>query len=235
MPTKRIAKLRKKEKEAFIRRQKAWINYSDKCKCTCEAYDKVGETWAAVLPAQKAKKEAMIALVCQLGRRPRPSEYSPEYLVAKKEFSTKMAAHRSAKTDYLLCKEERNHCNAIYDIARTEHEQAKNELMEALSVKPNLDSDTVIREVDMAQVESRPFYLKNLFGKHAIVVKRRDGSGKIDIYFDGIADNGGGIGHGHAVIDATGKVVYLRDSWCDHDDSIINDYHADNHRTSPAP
>lgn len=234
LPTN-IAKLRKREESAFIRRKKAWIAYADMCRCTCEAHDKMKEAWEAGLSAKEAMNEAFDALIGQLGRKPRPSEYNPEYLTSRKEFLAEKTVYDAAKTEYRFYRMQRNHRNAIYDAARIEHDQAKSELIEALSDKPKLDSDTIIREVDMAQVESKPFYLKNLFGKNAIVVKRYDNSGKIDIYFDGIADDGGGIGHGHAVIDATGKVVYLRDSWRSHDDSIINDYHADNHRTSPAP
>lgn len=232
---KNIAKLRKREKAAFIRRQKAWVAYSNECGHTIEAYSESDKTWEDVLPAMKAMNEAFDALVDQLGRKPLHSEYSPEYLAARQEFLVKRAVHHKAKANCEIHRKKRNCCKASYDAACVEHERAKNELMEALSEKPKFDDNTVIREIDMTQVESKPFYLKNLFGKNAVVVKRRDDSGKIDIYFDGIADDGGGIGHGHAVIDATGKVVYLRDSWCDHDDSIINDYHADNHRTSPVP
>ncbi|MCR5700511.1 MAG: hypothetical protein K6G49_03785 [Candidatus Saccharibacteria bacterium] len=66
-------------------------------------------------------------------------------------------------------------------------------------------------------------YLGSIFGQDAKIKPRNDGSGKTDIYFGGSNIAGDGYGHGHAVIDREGNVIYLRDSGRDHEEYLIDD------------
>lgn len=63
----------------------------------------------------------------------------------------------------------------------------------------------------------------SIFGEDAKIKPRNDGSGKTDIYFGGSNTAGDGYGHGHAVIDREGNVIYLRDSGRDHEEYLIDD------------
>ena len=53
----------------------------------------------------------------------------------------------------------------------------------------------------MALIKSNAHYLGTIFGQDAKVVPKKDGSGKIDVYFGGLNAAGDGIGHGHATIE----------------------------------
>lgn len=79
----------------------------------------------------------------------------------------------------------------------------------------------------MALIKSNTHYLGTIFGQDAKVVPKKDGSGKIDVYFGGLNAAGDGIGHGHATIDANGNVTYLRDAWATDKHDYLIDENAD--------
>ena len=79
----------------------------------------------------------------------------------------------------------------------------------------------------MALIKSNAHYLGTIFGQDAKVVPKKDGSGKIDVYFGGLNAAGDGLGHGHATIDVNGNVTYLRDAWATDKHDYLIDENAD--------
>lgn len=145
---------------------------------------------------------------------------------AQERFHQAKARHESAQAEFKRLKETRDRLKAVFDSAKAEHERLKAEFQRRLTeVKAAKDNrrHQMVSKVDSALVKTKPFSLGTIFGKNAKIVERNDGSGKVDVYFAGLAAAGDGLGHGHAVIDINGNVTYLRDAWSDHKDYLIDD------------
>ena len=132
-----------------------------------------------------------------------------------------------------------NYAKSVFESAKARHESAQAEFkrkLEGIKAERSARDQRTVDKVNMALVKSNAHYLGTLFGQNAKIVPKRDGSGKIDVYFGGLNAAGDGIGHGHATIDRNGNVTYLRDAWvADKHDSLIDEnadkkYSTETHR-----
>ena len=184
----------------------------------------------------KARRDELNAEVGRLIDELRSAKQSVEYRTgnsggsgyrtAKATFDSAKATHIAAQEEFRRLKAERDRCKAEFDAAQAEFLKLKEEVRKKQDAVKKKKRDTerkMVEKVDMALVKVKPFSLGSIFGQDAKIVPRTDGSGKIDVYFAGLASAGDGLGHGHAVIDRNGNVTYLRDAWSDHKDYLIND------------
>ncbi len=105
-------------------------------------------------------------------------------------------------------------------------EEFKKKLEEVKSERAT-KKQQVVDKVNMALIKSNAHYLGTIFGQDAKIVPKKDGSGKIDVYFGGLNAAGDGLGHGHATIDSDGNVAYLRDAWVTDKHDYLIDANAD--------
>ncbi len=154
-----------------------------------------------------------------------PPRSSEAYKAAKARFERARINHDNAQSNYKILKLQRDLYQAEFREARSETARLKDEfnnrLLEAKIQKACKDK-VIIGKVNAELARTNPVSLGTVFGKSAKIVKRTDGSGKIDVYFS-TSDTGDGIGHGHAVIDKNGNVSYLRDIGQNHDEFLIDD------------
>lgn len=149
---------------------------------------------------------------------------------AKSAFESARARHESAQAEFKRLKAHRDSAKSEFDRLQAQFKQAQaafqRKLEEVKSERASKKQQSVDK-VNMALIKSNAHYLGTLFGQDAKVVPKKDGSGKIDVYFGGLNAAGDGLGHGHATIDADGNVTYLRDAWVTDKHDYLIDENAD--------
>ena len=146
---------------------------------------------------------------------------------AKSAFKSAKARHESAQAEFKRLKSQRDSAKAEFNCLQVQFKQAQaafNRKLEEVKFERSTRKRQAVEKVNMALIKSNAHYLGTIFGQDAKVVPKRDGSGKIDVYFGGLNPAGDGFGHGHATIDANGNVTYLRDAWvADKHDYLIDE------------
>ncbi len=162
----------------------------------------------------------------QNAERRAPKTDNSMFRNAKAEFDRAKAEHQAREAEFKRLKAERDRLRVEFDNLNKQHKQAKEAFKRRLDEIKSSNACTkqeLVDKVNMALVRSNPHYLGTIFGKNAKFVPKNGDSGKIDVYFAGLAAAGDGTGHGHATIDEYGNVVYLRDAWTDHDSYLIDE------------
>lgn len=137
---------------------------------------------------------------------------------AKADFERAKAYHEQTQARFRQLKSERDRAKDEFDRLQEAHAYAKGAFQKRLGEVRSRKEDKV-RKVERAIMPAT-----GRFDGHAAKIKERnDGSGKTDVFFGGTNLEGDGAGHGHAVIDANGQVVYLRGQYQNHEDWQIND------------
>lgn len=152
---------------------------------------------------------------------------SSAFNYAKAAFESAKAYHESAQAEFKRLKAMRDSAKAEFDRLHSQFKQAQaafNRKLEAVKSERALKKQQTVDKVNIALIKSNAHYLGAIFGQDAKIVPKKDGSGKIDVYFGGLNAAGDGLGHGHATIDANGNVTYLRDAWvADRHDYLIDE------------
>ena len=185
----------------------------------------------------KDRRDALNAEISELAREikqakanaeasaPRINSYA--FDSAKSAFESAKARHESAQAEFKRLKAQRDSAKAEFDRLQAQFKQAQaasNRKLEGVKSERASRKQQAVDKVNMALIKSNAHYLGTLFGQNAKIVPKRDGSGKIDVYFGGLNAAGDGIGHGHATIDRNGNVTYLRDAWvADKHDYLIDE------------
>ena len=188
----------------------------------------------------KDRRDALNAEISELAREvkqakanaeasaPRISSYA--FDSAKSAFESAKARHESAQADFKRLKAQRDSAKAEFDRLQAQFKQAQaafNRKLEEVKSERTAKKQQAVDKVNMALIKSNAHYLGTIFGQDAKVVPKKDGSGKIDVYFGGLNAAGDGFGHGHATIDANGNVTYLRDAWVTDKHDYLIDENAD--------
>lgn len=174
----------------------------------------------------KARRDGLNAEISELAREVKqakayaeasaPRVDSSAFNHAKAAFELAKARHESAQTEFKRLKSMRDSAKVEFDRLQAQFKQtqamSQSKLDEVRSERL-MAKRRAVDKVNMALVQSNAHYLGTVFGQNAKIVPRRDGSGKIDVYFGGLNAAGDGYGHGHATIDRDGNVTYLRDAW----------------------
>lgn len=145
-----------------------------------------------------------------------PRVDSSAFNYAKSAFESAKARHESAQAEFKRLKAMRDSAKAEFDHLQAQFKQAQtafNRKLEEVKFERSAAKQHAVNKVNMALIESNAHYLGTIFGHNAKIVPKKDGSGKIDVYFGGLNASGDGMGHGHATIDRNGNVTYLRDAW----------------------
>ena len=82
------------------------------------------------------------------------------------------------------------------------------------------ENERAIEAINEALERFSSAYAGTLTMYNVKIVPRDDGN--TDVFFGGMYKAGDGEGHGHAVIDKQGNVVYLRDAWQNHKRYLIS-------------
>lgn len=141
---------------------------------------------------------------------------SSAFNYVKSAFESAKARHESAQAECKRLKVQRDSAKTEFDRLQSQFKQAQavfQRRLEEIKSERSARDKRVVDKVNMALVKSNAHYLGTIFGQNAKIVPKKDGSGKIDVYFGGLNAAGDGIGHGHATIDKNGNVTYLRDAW----------------------
>ena len=157
-----------------------------------------------------------------------PRVDSSAFNYAKSAFESAKARHESAQAEFKRLKAMRDSAKTEFDHLQAQFKQAQaafNRKLEEIKSERSAAEQRAVNKVNMALVHEKggAFYLGSIFGRDAKIRSRNDGSGKTDVFFGGLNAAGDGMGHGHAIIDRDGSVIYLRDAWQDHDDYLIDD------------
>lgn len=185
----------------------------------------------------KARRDELNAEISELAREVRQAKADAEaqaprvsshaFDSAKSAFESAKACHELAQAEFKRLKNQRNSAKAEFDRLQAQFKQAQaafNCKLKEVKAERATKKQRVVDKVNMALVKSNAHYLGTMFGQKAKIVPKNDGSGKIDIYFGGLAAAGDGLGHGHATIDVNGNVTYLRDAWvADKRDYLIDE------------
>lgn len=194
--------------------------------------------WSQQGHYHKDRRDALNGDVSRLCEEVKSAKEHAQYSTIRIDYS----AHRSAKdrfeqaknrhatltAEFKRNKSERDRIKTEFDSANAEHKRLKEAFQSKLAevkAKKAAHKQRTVDKINMALVHEKggAFYLGTIFGENAKIRERKDGSGKTDVYFSGLAGAGDGMGHGHAVIDRNGNIIYLRDAWSDHDNSIVDD------------
>lgn len=188
----------------------------------------------------KDRRDALNAEISELAREvkqakanaeasaPRISSYA--FDSAKSAFESAKARHESAQAEFKRLKAQRDSAKAEFDRLQAQFKQAQaafNRKLEEVKSSRAANKQQAVDKVNMALIKSNAHYLGTIFGQDAKVVPKKDGSGKIDVYFGGLNAAGDGFGHGHATIDTNGNVTYLRDAWVSDKHDYLIDENAD--------
>lgn len=174
----------------------------------------------------KDRRDALNAEISELAREVKQAKANAEasaprvdssaFNYAKSAFESAKVRHESAQTEFKRLKTMRDSAKAEFDRLQSQFKQAQaafQRKLEEVRSERAAREQRAVDKVNMALIKSNAYYLGTIFGQDAKVVPKRDGSGKIDVYFGGLNPEGDGFGHGHATIDADGNVRYLRDAW----------------------
>lgn len=174
----------------------------------------------------KYRRDALNAEISELAREVKQAKANAEasaprvnsyvFNSVKSAFESAKVRHESAQAEFKRLKAMRDSAKAEFDRLQTQFKQAQaafNRKLEELKSERAAKKQQVVDKVNMALVKSNAHYLGTIFGQDAKIVPKKDGSGKIDVYFGGLNAAGDGLGHGHATIDRNGNVTYLRDAW----------------------
>ena len=188
----------------------------------------------------KDRRDALNAEISELTREvkqakanaeasaPRISSYA--FDSAKSAFESAKARHESAQAEFKRLKAQRDSARAEFDRLQAQFKQAQaafNRKLEEVKSERSATKQRAVNKDNMALIKSNAHYLGTIFGQDAKVVPKKDGSGKIDVYFGGLNAAGDGLGHGHATIDVNGNVTYLRDAWVTDKHDYLIDENAD--------
>lgn len=193
--------------------------------------------WSQEGHEHKDRRDELNAEISELAREVKQAKANAEasapkvdssaFNYAKSVFESAKARHESAQAEFKRLKALRDSAKAEFDRLQVQFKQAQatfNRRLEGIKAERSARDQRTVDKVNMALVKSNAHYLGTLFGQNAKIVPKRDGSGKIDVYFGGLNAAGDGIGHGHATIDRNGNVTYLRDAWvADKHDSLIDE------------
>lgn len=193
--------------------------------------------WSQEGHEHKDRRDELNAEISELAREVKQAKTNAEasapkvdssaFNYAKSAFEQAKARHESAQAEFKRLKALRDFAKAEFDRLQTQFKQAQaafNRRLEEIKAERSARDRRTVDKVNMALVKSNAHYLDTLFGQNAKIVPKRDGSGKIDVYFGGLNAAGDGIGHGHAAIDRNGNVTYLRDAWvANKHDSLIDE------------
>ncbi len=138
---------------------------------------------------------------------------------AKSAFDSAKAWHKQAEARFLELKKDRDAAKKEFDLLQERYQQVRTEIVSNNEFIKQNRLEQAIRIVNLAMLKSGVKYDGNLTGKNVKVVPHSDGT--THVYFGGLNKAGDGPGHGHAVIDHRGEVIYLRDAWQRHDEALI--------------
>lgn len=169
----------------------------------------------------KDRRDALNAKKSELAREVKQAKANAEasaprvdssaFNYAKSAFESAKARHESAQAKFKRLKAMRDSAKAEFDHLQEQFKQAQAAFQRKLEEMKSRNRQAV-KKVNMALVKSNAHYLGTIFGHDAKVVPKKDGSGKIDVYFGCLNAAEDGLGHGHAIIDANGNVIHLRDA-----------------------
>jgi chromosome segregation ATPase len=130
-------------------------------------------------------------------------------------FQTAKNEHETIQAQFKTVKAEYDHVKAAFESAQAEHQKAKEAFKNCLAKIQNKQQGFHNKKQKIAaQAGKRSDDVKVRFNPE---------TGKNDVFFGGIG-KADGVGHGHAVVDEDGEVVYLRDATLgDRKKAIIKD------------
>ena len=189
------------------------------------AYQNMRRSYEAASSAYESRDGASASSYAAEGRRYK--EESQRYVAERRrlveEIRSARAQHEASKPAFQLAKDDFNVAKSTFDLAKAKHEQAQVEFKQAKA-----DFDAAVKafksRLENVKVESqrRREDKRSIAAKAGVPHQYRDNvwvskdpSGNTNIYFGGVGKPNG-PGHGHYVMDRSGKVTYKRDSFDPH-------------------
>lgn len=143
-------------------------------------------------------------------RAPRYSD--SKFKDAKSAYDHAKALHLEKEAEFRRLKSECAKKKEQFRALQDEHDSLKTKVYEIRAERLK-KRDHMVNKVNMSMVKTKPLYLGTIFGRNAKIRKRKDGSGKIDVYYDCVGDAPSNrLRQGHAVVDRDGSVSYLRNA-----------------------
>jgi len=172
------------------------FSYGDKS--LAPAYAAEGNRYKAELQSVNAEVKGLVA---QSKSLPRPNS---SFQSCKASYNTAKSELQSTQNHYSLAKAEHESAKARFRQARREFQQA-NEAFKARLRKVKAENEHEYeKQRDVARKAGVPESQID-----AVKVRYDPLKGKNDVYFGGLGE-ADGLGHGHAVVDDSGNIEYLR-------------------------
>ena len=132
---------------------------------------------------------------------------------AKERFERAKTYHETAQSEFKRLKAERDRAKAEFDAAQAEHVRLKAEFqtkLEEVRARNQRERDNALDKAGVSWLER----------SDAKVVKKPDGT--TQVYHGGLG-SGDGIGHGHTVLDSSGRKTYDRGAFSEHGSQNFTD------------
>lgn len=142
-----------------------------------------------------------------------PKTSNSAFKSAKERFERAKMHHETAQSEFKRLKAERDRAKAEFDSAQAEHVRLKDEFqrkLEEVKARNQRERDNALDKAGISWLER----------SDAKVVKKPDGT--TQVYHGGLG-SGDGIGHGHTVLDSSGRKTYDRDAFSGHGSQNFTD------------
>ena len=168
---------------------------------------------------ERQKLEKLEAIVEDLEEKERKKFYEYKGLIIR----TNRACREAKRTNDPKCWDTFNTTRRRRNSAKADLKaiEAKHEKYEKRYKRKKDRCETAIKAANEALGQFCSWYGGRLRIENTKIVFRNDG--KTDVFYGGEYKAGDGEGHGHAVVDDSGVVVYLRDTWQKHGRALIDD------------
>ncbi len=224
MNDKILEKLKEQEQDAYDRKQKAWYEYIEARNRANEAYAVMRAAWVERRKAADTlNREYNLMLAVNSGYRKLVDQHGNKvktrknFNQAQRVFNDAKKKHEDLEMEFQRLKSDQRSKKELFDLAHAEHKQIKElRLQRRDEVKEKQDHENIQLIEEISALIGASLKL----GENVKVKERKDG-GK-DIYFGGL-EQCDGVGHGHAVVDADGQIIYLRDAGTDYGKVLINE------------
>lgn len=189
------------------------------------AYQNMKRSYDAASSAYERRDGASASSYASEGRRYK--EESQQYVAERRrlvgEIRSARDRHEASKPAFKQAKDAFSAAKSKFDSAKTEHERAKSDFKRAKTefdscVKAFRSRLEKVKDEDQKRRDDK----KSIATKAGVPHKYRDnvwistdGNGNTNIYFGGVGKPNG-PGHGHYVMDRSGKVTYKRDPFDPH-------------------
>lgn len=219
-----LEKLKEQEQDAYDRKQIAWYEYIEARDRANEAYVVMRAAWVERRKAAETlNREYNLMLAVNSGYRKLVDQHGNKVKIrkyfnqAQRVFNDAKKKHEDLEMEFQRLKAEQRSKKEWFDLAHAEHKQIKElRLQRRDEIKEKQDQENIQLIEEIGALIGASLKL----GENAKVKERKDGNGK-DVYFGGL-EQCDGPGHGHAVVDKDGQIIYLRDAVTGHGKCLID-------------